>query len=223
MPGQRAAEAIRREQIIKAAYHVASRKGLAQLTVREVASRARLSAGLVLFHFQSKDQLTVALLDWLLGTTTLLHISADIERIGDPLDRLLALLRQEMDRLAGEPHRIRLFFEYWVLWGRHPEMGPKMRSALARYREAFRPVVQEVLAAERERFAHVTVDGLAALSVSFIKGCAVQSMIDPEHFNIQHYLAAAEALIGQFMASSGPLPAIGRNREGLFVKAKRSP
>jgi hypothetical protein len=61
-------------------------------------------------------------------------------------------------------------------------------------------MVQEVLAAEPERFAHVTADGLAALSVSFIKGCAVQSMIDPDHFNIQHYLAAAEALIGQFMS-----------------------
>ena len=68
------------------------------------------------------------------------------------------------------------------------------------------------LDAEQERFAHVTVDGLAALSVSFIKGCAVQSMIDPEHFNIQHYLAAAEALIGQFMAS-GPQPSIGTNQE----------
>ena len=207
MPGQRAAEAIRREQIIKAAYHVASRKGLAQLTVRQVASKARLSAGLVLFHFQSKDQLTVALLDWLLATTTLLHIGPDIQRIRAPLDRLLAVLRQEMDRLAAEPRRIRLFFEYWVLWGRHPEMGRKMRLALARYREAFRPMVQEVLAAEPERFGHVTADGLAALSVSFIKGCAVQSMIDPDHFNIQHYLAAAEALIGQFMAAPHSLTA----------------
>lgn len=207
MPGQRAAEAVRRQQIIKAAYHVASRKGLAQLTVRQVASKARLSAGLVLFHFQSKDQLTVALLDWLLATTTLLHIGPDIQRIRAPLDRLLAVLRQEMDRLAGEPRRIRLFFEYWVLWGRHPEMGRKMRGALACYREAFRPMVQAVLAAEPERFGHVTADGLAALSVSFVKGCAVQSMIDPDHFNIQHYLAAAEALIGQFMASPQSLTA----------------
>ncbi|HEU5170680.1 MAG TPA: TetR family transcriptional regulator [Gemmatimonadales bacterium] len=207
MPGQRAAEAVRREQILKAAYEVASRKGLARLTVRQVAARARLSAGLVLFHFKSKDQLVVALLDWLLATTTVLHIGPDIQRIGPPLDRLLALLRQEMDRLASEPRRIRLFFEYWVLGGRHAEIGGKMRAELARYREAFRPMVQQVLVAEPDRFAHVTADGLAAVAVSFIKGCAVQSMIDPARFNIRHYLAAAEALLGQFMASPGSLTA----------------
>lgn len=207
MPGQRAAEAVRRGQIIQAAYDVASRRGLARLTVRQVASRARLSAGLVLFHFKSKDQLIVALLDWLLATTTVLHIGPEIRRIGPPLGRLLALLRQEMDRLSSEPSRIRLFFEFWVLGGRHVVIGGKMRTELARYREAFRPIVQEVLLAEPERFAHVTADGLAAVAVSFIKGCAVQSMIDPDRFDIQDYLAAAEALIGQFMASPRSLTA----------------
>jgi TetR/AcrR family transcriptional regulator, transcriptional repressor of bet genes len=207
MPGQRAAEAVRHKQIIQAAYDVASRRGLARLTVRQVASRARLSAGLVLFHFKSKDQLVVALLDWLLATTTVLHIGPDIQRIGPPLGRLLALLRQEMDRLSSEPGRIRLFFEFWVLGGRHAVIGGKMRAELARYREAFRPIVEEVLLAEPERFAHVTADGLAAVAVSFIKGCAVQSMIDPDHFDIGDYLAAAEALIGQFMASPRSLTA----------------
>jgi len=203
MPGQRAAEAVRREQIIKAAYEVASRKGLDRLTVRQVAAKARLSAGLVLFHFKSKDQLIVALQDWLLATTTILRVGPEIQRNGLPLDRLLALLRQEMNRLASEPRRIRLFFEFWVLGGRNAEIRKKMRAELARYREAFRPMVQQVLVAEPDRFAQVTADGLAAVAVSFIKGCAVQSMIDPDHFDIQDYLASAEALVGQFMMSPG--------------------
>lgn len=203
MPGQRATEGVRREQIIKAAYEVASRKGLDGVTVRQVAAKARVSSGLVLFHFKSKDQLIVGLLDWLLATTTILHVGPDIQRIASPLDRLLALLRQEMDRLSSEPRRIRLFFEYWVLGGWNAGIGRKMRAELARYREAFRPMVQEVVVAEPDRFGHVTADGLAAVAVSFIKGCAVQSMIDPDHFDIQDYLAAAEALLGEFMMSSG--------------------
>jgi len=64
-------------------------------------------------------------------------------------------------------------------------------------------MVQEVLVAEPDRFAHVTADGLAAVAVSFIKGCAVQSMIDPDHFDIGDFLAAAEALVGQLMSSPG--------------------
>ena len=197
MPGRKASEETRRDQIIRAAYEVAARKGLEGLTVRLVATRARLSTGLVLFHFKSKDLLVVALLDWLLATTTVLRISPEIVAMVSPLERLVALLRQEMDRLSREPRQIRLFFEFWVLSGRHPRIGTKMRAELARYREAFRPMAEEVLEAEPERFSHVTADGLAAVAVSFIKGCAVQAMIDPERFDIREYLVAAEGLLGQ--------------------------
>lgn len=205
MPGRKASEETRREQILTAAYEVAARRGLEGLTVRLVAAKARLSTGLVLFHFKSKDQLVVALLDWLLATTTVLHVGSEIQAIGSPLERLLALLRQEMDRLSSEPRRIRLFFEFWVLGGRHVRVGTKMRAELARYREAFRPMTVAVLEAEPERFARVSPDGLAAVAVSFIKGCAVQSMIDPEQFDIREYLMAAEGLLGQLAppAASG--------------------
>jgi AcrR family transcriptional regulator len=197
MPGQKASEKSRRDQILKAAYDIAARRGLDGLTVRRVAARAGLSSGLVLFHFRSKDQLVVALLDWLLATTTVLHVGPDIELISAPLDRLLALLRQEMDRLSQEPRRIRLFFEFWAAGDRHAGIGARMRAELDRYREAFHPMAQDVLAAEPERFRQVTAEGLAAVAVSFIKGCAVQSMIDPEGFDIREYLAAAEGLLGE--------------------------
>jgi TetR/AcrR family transcriptional repressor of bet genes len=78
-----------------------------------------------------------------------------------------------------------------------------MREEFARYRAAFRPLAAAVLRADPERFAGVTPDGLAAVAVSFIKGCAVQSMIDPEHFDIGQYLAAAEGLMAQFDAPAG--------------------
>jgi AcrR family transcriptional regulator len=220
MPGHRAAEGVRREQILKAAYEVASRSGLDRLTVRQVAAKARLSAGLILFHFRSKDKLIVALLDWLLATTTILHVGPEIQRIALPLDRLLALLRQEMDRLAREPRRIRLFFEYWVLGGRSAAIAAKMRAELARYREAFRPMVREVLAAEPDRFAQVTDDALDAVAVSFIKGCAVQSMIDPDHFDIQDYLAATEALVRRTGATPGRA---GRAARGFARPGTRRP
>jgi TetR/AcrR family transcriptional regulator, transcriptional repressor of bet genes len=204
MPGRKASEEARRTQIIEATYQVASRYGLEGVTVRLVAEKAGLSVGLIHFHFTSKDHLVVALLDWLLATTTVLHIGPDINRVDAPLDRLLALLRQEMNRLSEEPRRIRLFFEFWAAGARHQKIGARMRAELARYREAFRDIAKEVLDAEPERFCKVTQDGLAAVAVSFIKGCAVQSMIDPDGFNVVEYLAAAEALIGELAAADGP-------------------
>jgi AcrR family transcriptional regulator len=197
VPGSRVAEPVRREQIIKAAYAVAAAKGLDALTVRDIARRAGISHGLVLFHFKTKEQLVLALLDWLLATTTVLHITDEIARIPQPLDRLHALLDTEMLRLSSEPRRIRVFFDFWSKGIRDPGIRSRMRAELGRYRDAFRPMADDVLRSEPERFAHVSAAGLAAVAVSFINGCAIQSMIDPERFDIEEYLAATDALLGQ--------------------------
>lgn len=202
MPGLHATEAVRRTQILRAAFHVAAERGLGALTVRDVAGKAGVSSGLVLFHFQSKERLVIALLDMLLETTTVLHVTPDVNAIASPLGRLIALLRMEMHRLASEPQRIRLFFDFWAMGIRHPRIRSKMRRELARYRAAFRPIAEEVLSAERDRFPGVSPEGLAAVAVSFIKGCAVQSMIDPTRFDIEEYLAAAQGLVGQLAASA---------------------
>ncbi len=197
MPGTRASEEERRAQILRAAYEIVGRRGLDGLTIRIVAERAGLSTGLVLFHFQSKENLLLALLDWVLATTTVLHVGPEIARIGRPLERLLALLRQEMDRITQEPRRLRIFFEFWMQGTKHHAIRQRMRRELERYRAAFRPMVEEVLSAEPERFPGVTPDGLAAVAVSFIKGCAVQSIIDPEHFKIEEFLVATEGLVAR--------------------------
>ena len=197
MPGHKASEDARRRQIIRAAYEIASRAGLAGLTVRRVAARAGLSTGLVLFHFTNKERLVVALLDRVLETTTVLHVTSPIAAIRSPLDRMLALLTQEMHRLSSEPRRLRLFFDFWAMGLRQPLIRRRMQAELDRYREALRPIAAEVLAAEPERFGGVTPDGLAAVAVSVIKGCAVQSMIDPANFDIDEFLAATNGLMGQ--------------------------
>lgn len=196
MPGQKASEATRRTQILEAAYDIAARSGLAALTVRQVAERAGLSVGLVLFHFKTKDALIIAVLDYVLATTTVLHMTADIAAVSSPRERLLALLRREMWRLSSEPRRIRLFFDFWALGFTHRRIRAKMQGELDRYREAFRPIAEEVLRAEPARFAGVTREGLAAVAVSFIKGCAVQSMIDPKSVDIDEFLAATQRLFG---------------------------
>jgi AcrR family transcriptional regulator len=68
MPGQKAAEADRQEQILAAAMDVATRHGLEGLTIRRVASEAGLSHGLVRFRFKSKAELLATLLDRLFTT-----------------------------------------------------------------------------------------------------------------------------------------------------------
>ena len=194
MPGTKIAEALRREHIVTAAYQLASRGGLRAVTIRSVAKKAEMSTGLVVFHFRTKDRVLLALLDHVLATTITLRVGPDIEAIEDPLERLVALLRQEMARLSTEPRDNRLFFEFWNegMWNRPVRV--RMQRELDRYRAAFRPMADEVVASDPERFAGTSAESLAAVAVSFIKGCAVQSMVEPG-LDVAGFLRAAEALL----------------------------
>lgn len=202
MPGLKAGQEERQAQILAAASAVAKREGLERLTVRRVAAEAGLSHGLVHFHFESKARLLVALLDHLFEQTAAFRLGPDLVRIDSPLDRLLALLEQEMGRLTEDRGSIHLFFDFWIMGMRHPRIRARMRAELERYRRAFRPMVEEVLRAEPLRFADVSPEGLSAVVVSFIKGSAVQSVIDPGGFDVAQFTAAAHALLATFGESA---------------------
>ena len=205
MPGKRVPEPERREQILAATYDVAAEHGLWETTILRVSAAANVSPGLVMFHFETRRQLLLALLDHLLAQTTVLLVDPEVSALPSPSDRLIAVLRREMSRLTSEPMRIRLTFDFWMAGVRDAAIREKLRTEFARYRASFRPLAADVQRAEPERFAGVTPDGLAGVSVSIIKGCAVQSMIDAEHFDVEDHLAAAVGL----MQHLGPAPTVG--------------
>ena len=203
MVGKKASEETRREDILRAAYDVAARQGLEALTLRAVAARADVSHGTVLFHFKRKHELQRGLLERVLYATAVLRIPDEIRQITRPSERLHALLRAEMDRLSADPRHFRLFLEYWTIGVRNATVRQRIRTALDEYRAAFKQIGAEVVNAELSMTsdrAHqgtdpVTVEGVAAVSVSLVHGCALQGVIDPKGFDVhQHFAAAAQML-----------------------------
>lgn len=197
MQTKRIPEEARREQILRSAFEVAGRKGIGGLTVRAVAAEAEVSHALVLFHFGRKQRLVRELFEWVIRRMAVLRIPDEVARIPDASDRLHALLQQEMARLSHHPEHTRLFLEFWALGARHEEIRGRISEELERYRTAFRSVVEELLVAEPAAFVGMTPDGLAAVAVSWIHGCAVQAMIDPAHFDTDEYLATVRGMIGR--------------------------
>ncbi len=199
MAGKRMPEDDRRQQLLEAAFAVACREGIGGMTVRAVAAEAEVSHGLVLHYFGRKDRLVDELLDWLVETTAVLRVSEDVARFPRAMDRLHALLQQEMTRLSHQPEHTRLFLEFWALGAQHEGIRARISAELERYRRAFRKIMEKLVRAEPATFGGVTADGLAAVAVSWIHGCAVQAMIDPEHFDTDEYLAAVRGVIGRLV------------------------
>ena len=196
MPGRRAPEEKRREDILRAAFAVAARERLGGVTARAVAAEARVSAGLVCFYFESVDRLLVELLDWLLAKTI---IATDLTNrfadVADPAARIMLAIRKDVEWLPKQRERVELFFDYWVLGTRHPAIRRTIRHALDRYRDAFRPLAAALVADDPERYPGVTAEGLASVAASFVEGCALQIVMDPEQFDVERSMATLAALV----------------------------
>lgn len=200
MPGQKAPEDQRREEILRAAYTVAARERLTGLTIRQVAAEAGISTGLVFFYFENKDALLTELLDWLLETTI---VGGPVEEVSGPREEILATLRRDIEGLPRRRARVELLFDYWVMGTRHPEIQKKVRNGLDRYRETFRPLAERIIAVEPERYTGVTADDLTALITGVIEGCALQVVMDPSQVDVEGYLRTVEALVLPSNASRG--------------------
>ena len=216
MPGRKAPESARREQILGAALRVAVRDRLSALRIRDVAKEAGLSAGLVLFHFRTKEALVSALLEWLLDSTTVLKPQRRASK-DTAAGSLSALIRTEAMRLSTERQRSELFFDFWVAGTRTQNLRTQMRKALVQYRREFHSLAQATMAERTDTNPGLTADGIAAAAVSFIHGCAMQAVMDPKRFDLAAALRVMDALEQQLCASLEPR---GQRRPGKAARPK---
>jgi TetR/AcrR family transcriptional repressor of bet genes len=205
MPGKKAPEESRREQIVQAAFQVATREGLEQLTIRLVAAEAGLSTGLVFFHFKSKEALLLALLDWLLDS---LFETWDVPENLPPAERLLAWLQLDLQDLSDLSHdeqgygRLKLFLSYWMLAAHDPIIAEHMKEALERSRQTLLPIVQAVIGSESARFRQVTPEGLVTVMIAITQGCSMQSLFNSYRLDTEQILTVIRALLLPFRRDS---------------------
>lgn len=208
MPGHRIPEDERREALLRAAYLVAARHGLAGVTGRAVAAEAGVSSGLVFFHFKTRDALLAALLDWLLAHTLVAAELPDervprAARAGSPAERMLAIVRRDLEALPLASGRVELFFEYWVLGTRDPAIRQTIRLALERYRASFVPLARAVVHEAPWRYGGLeAAEGLATVAATFVEGCALRAVLDPAAFDAERAMATLAALLRVPVAAS---------------------
>lgn len=197
MPGARLPEAERREAILAGAYEVAVRDTLGGLSMRAVAEAAGVSKGLVFFHFDDKETLLLALLDWVLERGPRVEVPPDLGEPDEvhPARRLLRLVGHQVALLEERADRVELFLDFWVMGTGVPKIQRRIHDAFERYRVQFQPYTEAVVEALPDRFVEEDAEGLSAVIVSFIEGCALQLIANPEAFDVDRYMHAIRALV----------------------------
>ena len=180
-------------------------KGLAAVSVREIAREAKISSGTVTHHFPSIDELLNAVL------------RAEATRFHEVRSRILAERRSALeglfalgDGLFADRRDLR---EYWALWLDHwarAAHDPRLASWQSRDYAAWRELVARLIAegVEQGEFRPVDAGAVATELVALIDGLALQAFfqlepMSPDEARTRFRAAVQERLV-QDSSSLGP-------------------
>jgi len=104
---------VRRKQLIMAAMDSISKRGFSDTTLKHVTQKAKLSHGVVNYHFESKE----ALYDATLGFIAEEHYGLwrqYLEEAGTRAeDKLAAIVEADFDKKVCTPKRLAVWFAFW--------------------------------------------------------------------------------------------------------------
>lgn len=111
--GRKASKETRRQQLIEATIDSLARRGYSETTMADVADGAGLSRGIVNFHFESKENLLVATLQYMADEYAQ-HWRAALRKAGDdPARQLLTLTAADFDRAICTKRKLAAWCAFW--------------------------------------------------------------------------------------------------------------
>jgi TetR/AcrR family transcriptional repressor of bet genes len=144
-PPRKAAREVRRAQLINATITALARKGFAALTVADVAREAGLSAGIVIFHFTSKDELLASVLKSLAAEYHQNWMRRVREAGSSAAERMKALLLADFDAGVFTPEKLAAWIAFWGEAQGRPVYDQIYARLDAQRREASEAICRELV------------------------------------------------------------------------------
>lgn len=163
---------VRRAQILEGALGCFARQGYHATTVDQIALAAGLSKGSLYWHFGSKEEIFLALLDGF--TAQVVAVLDEARASGRPV-------------LRGVEQAFRLFTESlltqgpalhaWLEFLAHPVARERFAAVYRESRERLAELLREGVA--RGEVRDLPPEGMAAALVAAVEGLLLQALVDP--------------------------------------------
>ena len=161
------------QRILRAAARCIGEVGALRVSLQEIAGTARVSKGLIHYHFADKETLLARLVEWLTQGVVARERSAVAGATAQTvIDRLWTWLAAELER--GD---LRVLVE--LAHVRDEPVRAAVRIAAATRRRAAEATIHDVFAALELR-PRIPVPLLADVVVIFVEGLAVDAAVNPE-------------------------------------------
>jgi AcrR family transcriptional regulator len=183
-----------REQLVAAAAKVFARRGYHRATVDEIASEAGFTIGALYSNFKTKEDLFLAIADRQVEGRV-----AEISAVGDAAtgDGQAGEAAAEKMRsfLEADPDWPLLFYEFWSLSVRNPEL----QDELAKRRDAIRDALADTLERVADELGfelRFPAPALATAIAASLNGLAFERSADPDALPDEVFTEFITAVLG---------------------------
>jgi len=172
-----------RERILQAAFTVLSRQGYENTSIKDIAEEAGVAQGLVHYHFKSKQQLVLAVLDFVCQKVELGVVEGEAGAI-QAFEDTKATLKDSRDANS--------LYVQLIGVGLHDALvGAGVRDFIRSERIHIEELARQVLSQRGQSSAPAR--GIAGVVWAAILGIMVQNLVDPE-FNSDEAIDALAAM-----------------------------
>jgi TetR/AcrR family transcriptional repressor of uid operon len=202
----------RRAHILQAAERACAARGVARVRMEEIAAEAQVSKGTLYRHFDSRDELLVAMVieGFEAGHRV---VDAGFPESTDPRSQLAHLLEGLSEVLVLHAPRATLQYAAWGVVARDERLRRRLQSYLAGFFEARGAELRRILRAGQEggQFRRdADCEAFTAAILALLSGFVFRSTFDAEGAGPDRLRAAFRALVEQGLLE----PRLGAGRSG---------
>src|ERR1700720_4232252 len=143
--GEAAVQHESKTKLLEAALRVIRAKGYSATRIEDVCEAAGLTKGSFFYHFESKEGLALATVDYWIEGSEALFASAPYRDHADPLDRLLAYVDFRKALLSGELPDFTCLAGTMVqeVYGTHPTLREACNRSISEHAATLVPDIEE--------------------------------------------------------------------------------
>lgn len=187
----------RRRELIEATISVIAAHGYAGTTVARVAREARVSVGLMNFHFRSMDRLFAETFRFIAAEFAAIWREVAAPKPGEPpAHRLLRMIEAYFDPRIFTERKLAVWFAFWS----DANLRDRFRAAAMRVERRYIRELEQALreVARAQGVAPAAAAAMADALTAAIDGLWLQFMLSPRRNGRAHALATCRGLVRQF-------------------------
>lgn len=184
----------RKLQIIKATIECITRYGYSNFSMQDVAVIADVSKGIIHYYFLNKEDLMMAVLDYVSGQVEE-HLAATDAR-ATPIKRLSNVIWICSSIVQNNREYYRINMDFWTQIDQKEKVRSQIALHYAKFRNTIAMIIQDGI--DQGFFRQGNAQHFASIIIAMIDGIALQWLFDEQIFPEYHEIVkiCEESIIG---------------------------